>query len=276
MRFISVRTELARRIAITTRIRRLHRRRLQYQVYAGSLLRLVGWPEPVTQAREIVEFETRIAEASWTKAERRDRDKVYNPMSVMRSSRLLAPGFPWQSFLEIGTQGLGNVTQVVVAEKTAFPKLAAIYAATPVEVLKAWAAFNVADHAAPYLSRLSTAAFFEMREKPLSGMQAAARSAGSGRCMRSLAATIGAGDLLRSLWQSWVGRRPALHGKVFSAGVEGEGTGTGRRPQSCVPCPYRAVGLDGTGHQGGGAEEAGDLQRRRSAIPIHRAIIPPW
>jgi putative endopeptidase len=82
----------------------------------------------------------------------------------------LAPGFPWQIFLK--SAALGNATQVVVAEKTAFPKLAAIYASTPVEVLKAWEAFNVADHAAPYLSRPFTAAFFEMREKTLSGMQA--------------------------------------------------------------------------------------------------------
>ena len=141
----------------------------QYQVYAASLLRLAGWPEPDARAREIVEFETRIAKASGPKAEQRDRDKVYNPMSVAELEAL-APGFPWQIFLK--SAGLGNATQVVVAEKTAFPKLAAIYASTPVEVLKAWAAFNVADHAAPYLSRPFTAAFFEMREKTLSGMQA--------------------------------------------------------------------------------------------------------
>jgi putative endopeptidase len=141
----------------------------QYQIYVASLLRLAAWPEPETRAREIVELETRIAEASWTRADRRDRDKIYNPMTVAEL-QTFAPGFAWQAYLE--SAGLGNATQVVVAEKAAFPKLAAIYASTPVEVLKAWAAFNVADHAAPYLSRPFTAAFFEMREKTLSGMQA--------------------------------------------------------------------------------------------------------
>jgi len=141
----------------------------QYQVYVASLLRLAAWPEPETRAREIVELETRIAEASWTRADRRDRDKIYNPMTVAEL-QTFAPGFAWQTFL--GSAGLRNVSQVVAAEKTAFPKLAAIYASTPVEVLKAWEAFNVADHAAPYLSRPFTAAFFEMREKTLSGMQA--------------------------------------------------------------------------------------------------------
>lgn len=140
----------------------------QYQVYVASLLRLAAWPEPETRAREIVELETRIAEASWTKADRRDRDKIYNPMTVAEL-QTFAPGFAWQAYL--GSAGLGNVSQVVVAEKSAFPKLAAVYASTPIEVLKAWAAFNVADHAAPYLSSPFTAAFFQMREKTLSGMQ---------------------------------------------------------------------------------------------------------
>jgi putative endopeptidase len=140
----------------------------QYQAYVASLLRLAAWPEPETRAREIVELETQIAEASWTKAERRDRDKTYNPMSVAEL-QTLAPGFAWQAYLR--SAGLGNVSQVVVAEKSAFPKLAAVYASTPIEVLKAWAAFNVADHAAPYLSSPFTQAYFQMREKTLSGMQ---------------------------------------------------------------------------------------------------------
>ena len=140
----------------------------QYQVYAANLLRLAGWPEPESRAREIVEFETRIAEASWTKVDQRDRDKIYNPMSVAEL-QTLAPGFAWRAYLQ--TAGLRNVSQVVVAEKSAFPKLAAVYASTPLEVLKAWEAFNVADHAAPYLSSPFAEAYFQMREKTLSGMQ---------------------------------------------------------------------------------------------------------
>ena len=229
----------------------------QYQVYVASLLRLAAWPEPETRAREIVELETRIAEASWTKADRRDRDKIYNPMTVAEL-QTFAPGFAWQAYL--GSAGLGNVSQVVVAEKSAFPKLAAIYASTPVEVLKAWAAFNVADHAAPYLSRPFTAAFFRDAGKDaLRHAGAAGPLEAGGAC--GLRRRLRCGRPLRSLRKSWVGRRPALHGKVFSAGIEGESAGTGGRPQSCVPCPDREAGLDESGDQGGGAQEARDLQR---------------
>jgi putative endopeptidase len=43
------------------------------------MLTLIGWPEPAENAKAVVAFETQLAEASWTRAERRDRDKTYNP-----------------------------------------------------------------------------------------------------------------------------------------------------------------------------------------------------
>jgi putative endopeptidase len=61
---------------------------------------------------------------------------------------------------------------VVVQEKTAFPQIAAIFAKTPVETLKAWQAFNLADQAAPYMSKAFDQAQWEFRSKTLSGQQA--------------------------------------------------------------------------------------------------------
>ncbi|MGH6971150.1 MAG: M13 family metallopeptidase, partial [Caulobacteraceae bacterium] len=54
----------------------------------------------------------------------------------------------------------------------ALPKIAAIFAATPVKTLQAWEAFDVADAAAPYLSQPFAEANFEFRHKDLSGQQA--------------------------------------------------------------------------------------------------------
>ncbi|MDQ6623022.1 MAG: M13 family metallopeptidase, partial [Verrucomicrobiota bacterium] len=138
----------------------------KYQSYAAQLLKLAGWPEAEKRAAELVEFETRIAEASWTKAQQRDPIATYNAMSVAELEGL-APGFPWRAFL--GEAGLGGAERVVVAEKSAFPKIAAIFAATPIETLQAWQAFNVLDHAAPYLSKPFAKASFELRNKTLSG-----------------------------------------------------------------------------------------------------------
>jgi putative endopeptidase len=137
-----------------------------YQAYVEKLLALEGWPDAAGKAAAIVALESRIAEASWTKAEERNPDATYNPYTLAELEKA-APGFPWRGFL--AEAGLGAPAKLVVVEKTAFPKIAAIYAATPVDVLQAWLAFSVADNASPYLSRPFADAYFEMRQKTLSG-----------------------------------------------------------------------------------------------------------
>ena len=138
----------------------------KYRAYVETLLRGVGWPDPPAAAAAVVALETRIAGASWSKAQQRDPNAVYNPMTVAELERL-APGFAWRAYLR--EAGLGGTDRVIVAEKSAFPKLAAIYAETSTPVLQAWLAFSVADNAAPYLSKAFADAVFDMRQKTLSG-----------------------------------------------------------------------------------------------------------
>ena len=157
-----------------------------YQSYVAKLLTLIGWPEPAANAKAVVEFETRIANASWTKAEQRNVDKTYNPETP---SELVAltPGFAWTPFL--AAADLAGVKRVIVNENTAFPRIAAVYAATPLEVLKAWQAFTVTDNTAFYLSKPFAEARFEFRDKALSGQleekvrwKRAIRSVAGGDC----------------------------------------------------------------------------------------------
>jgi putative endopeptidase len=139
-----------------------------YQAYVAKILHLIDWPEGGARAKDVVDFETKIADASWTKAQDRDVQATYNPVVVAELAKL-APGFDWSAFLQ--NAWLASRTRVIVAEKSAFPKLAAVYAATSVETLKAWEAFHIADAAAPYLSRAFTAAWFEMHDRTLAGQQ---------------------------------------------------------------------------------------------------------
>jgi putative endopeptidase len=137
-----------------------------YQAYVAELLTLAGWPDPAANAAAVVDFETKVAAASWTRAERRDADKTYNPMTPAELAAA-APGFDWSAWLK--AEGFGGATRVIVQENTAAPKLAAIFAATPLPTLRAWAAFHVADSAAPYLDRRFDTARFAFRLKLLEG-----------------------------------------------------------------------------------------------------------
>jgi len=140
----------------------------RYEAYVAQILTMIGWPDAQANAKAIVAMETKIAEVSWTRAERRDDSKTYNPTTVAELEKA-APGFPWRPFLK--ADELGGVERVVVRENTAFPKIAEVFAQTPVPALKAWLAFSLADNAAPYLSKRFADAHFEFRDKALSGQQ---------------------------------------------------------------------------------------------------------
>ena len=139
-----------------------------YEKYVATLLSLTEWDEPEKWAKDVLDFETKIATASWTKTQQRDPVATYNPMTPDELSKF-APGFPWKNFL--AETKMEKLSRVIVAEKSAFPKLVEIYAKTPLETIRAWHAFHVADNAAPYLSTPFTAAYFEMRDKTLSGQK---------------------------------------------------------------------------------------------------------
>ena len=137
-----------------------------YQVYVARLLTEIGWADPQGSAQQIVDFETKLADASWSRAEERDPEKTYNPTSVAGLAAY-APGFDFKTFL--ASAELGGRDTVVLEANTAFPKVAAIYAQTPVDTLKAWQAFHLVDAAAPYLSDRFVQDRFAFRNKILSG-----------------------------------------------------------------------------------------------------------
>jgi putative endopeptidase len=140
-----------------------------YQAYVAELLDLIGWPEAHARAAAVVDFETKIAVASWSKAEQRDVDKTYNPTNT-RDLAELTPGFAWGRFLK--GAGLGGINRLIVAEKSAFVRISGVYQSAPLEVLQAWQAFSVADNAAFYLSKPFSSARSKFRDKTLSGQLA--------------------------------------------------------------------------------------------------------
>jgi putative endopeptidase len=130
------------------------------------MLELAGWDDPRGNADRVMALETRIAEAHWTRAESRDRDKTYNPRPLAEFERA-APGFPWAAYFD--ASGVAHAPVAVVRQDSAIPKLAAIFGETDLATLKAWQAFHATDGMAPLMSRAFANAHYEFRDRFLSG-----------------------------------------------------------------------------------------------------------
>jgi putative endopeptidase len=126
-----------------------------YKKYLADMLTLAGFKNAEARAAAIFAVETEIAKASWARADRRDEDKVYNPMPY-GALKKLAPQFAWDAFFAepgIPTRGPKGARQVIVAEKSAFLLLAKIFAKTPVDVWRDYLTVHYLHSYAPYLPR---------------------------------------------------------------------------------------------------------------------------
>jgi putative endopeptidase len=137
-----------------------------YLAYIQRTLAMIDRPDPASDAAAILALETKIAEASWTNVDERDIDKTINPMTLAEL-QAYAPGLDWSAHLDAA--GAPGQEKVIVGPKGALQKLAAIYAATPLETLKSWEAFHVADSASTYLTKAYDQSQFAFR-KTLSGV----------------------------------------------------------------------------------------------------------
>jgi putative endopeptidase len=103
-----------------------------YVAHMARMLTLAGEPNAEARARAVLDYETRIARAHWTRTESRDANKTYNKMTVSELQKL-APGFDFATMLRASG---ANVTDVIVAQPSAFTGTAAAIQAAPVAVLR--------------------------------------------------------------------------------------------------------------------------------------------
>ncbi|MDB5679564.1 M13 family metallopeptidase [Sphingomonas bacterium] len=101
-----------------------------YVGHIRKMLTLAGEANAGPRAQAIVDFETAIAKASWTRIESRDADKTYNKMTVADLAKS-APGFDFATYFR--TTG---ATEVIVGQPSAITGIAALVGSTPLQVLK--------------------------------------------------------------------------------------------------------------------------------------------
>lgn len=144
-----------------------------YRTFLSTMLSLAGVPDAQARADKVLALETQMAKAQWPAAERRDRDKVYNPLSISQVKQL-APEFSWEAFFAssgITQKGPHGERQIIVRENTAMPALAKIFAATPVDVWRDYLTAHYLQSLAPYLPKAFDDANFAFYGKALSGNQ---------------------------------------------------------------------------------------------------------
>src|SRR5579871_2648214 len=126
-----------------------------YKKYLAQMLTIAGVKDAAARAEKVYALELAMAKASWPVADRRDADKTYNPMSFSDLKKL-APGFDWSAMFAAGgiplTAPKGE-RKVIVAEKSAFPNLAKVFAQTPVDVWRDYLTVRYLHSWASYLPK---------------------------------------------------------------------------------------------------------------------------
>src|SRR3954451_14723151 len=142
--------------------------RAAYRNYIVTIEKLAGMADPEESADRIIALETELSKVQWKAADRRDIDKIYNPMTRAQLIKL-APQFDWNSTL--AKMGLGNSKTIIVTEPSAVGGAGKILASTPLSTWKEWVAFRfVSDHAS-VLPKAFDDARFSFYSKQLSGVQ---------------------------------------------------------------------------------------------------------
>jgi putative endopeptidase len=124
-----------------------------YKAHLAKVFTMVGFSDPDKRAAAVYDLEHKLAEVMWSREDDRDVDKVFNPMTISQL-KALAPKFPWETYFKATTIPTSNASGervMIVAEKSAFPKIADVFANTPVSV---WRDYLTAHYIHTYAAYL--------------------------------------------------------------------------------------------------------------------------
>jgi len=141
--------------------------RAAYRTYLTTLFTLIGQSEPQARADRVIALETALAKTHWARAERRNLDKVYNPMTVADLAAR-APGFDWQVYLT--ALGVGGRKDIVVGEVSALQGFGKLVPTTSMADWRDYLTAHVVSAEAPYLTKAFVDADFAFHGKALAGV----------------------------------------------------------------------------------------------------------
>ena len=142
--------------------------RAAYRNYIQTIQQLAGLPGGLASADRIIALETALSKAQWEPADRRNIDKIYNPMNRAQLVKL-APQFNWNSTL--AAYGLPAAPTIIVTEPSAVAGAGSLLSSVPLSTWKEWLAFRFASDHAGLLSKPFDDARFAFYSRELNGVQ---------------------------------------------------------------------------------------------------------
>jgi endothelin-converting enzyme/putative endopeptidase len=138
--------------------------------HAAKLLELSGSPRETAerQSREVLAFETKIAESLMTIAERRDPDKTYHLMTLAEVGTL-APAFNWAGLFR--ALGLPESTPINVSEPEVLKKFNTLLSSESLDTWKTWLHWRAIKLKAAYLAKPIADEEFHFERTVLAGVQ---------------------------------------------------------------------------------------------------------
>jgi putative endopeptidase len=123
-----------------------------YREHVAKMLRLLGdSPQAASQGADVVlGIETRLAEASRTPVQLRDREAQYNKKTLHKLA-LLTPHFNWDVYLR--TMDAGGLSDVVVGQPEFFQRVDQMVETVPLDDWRTYLRWHLVHSLAAYLNR---------------------------------------------------------------------------------------------------------------------------
>jgi predicted metalloendopeptidase len=142
-----------------------------YETYVTQALITAGVPaaDAPAQAKAVVAFETRIAEAWVPRAELRDPEKIYHKIDRAGLSKL-TPKLDWHAWLT-GRGVAKDATDINLEVPEVYKKLEGILVKADLKTLKSYLKWQLVAGTAPYLDKATYDAYFAFYGKTLTGQK---------------------------------------------------------------------------------------------------------
>ncbi len=140
--------------------------RAKYQAHVAAMLKLAGIADAASKAAAILQLETRIAQAHWS---REDSGEVLkgNNHWARKDFDVKAPGLDWGAYF--GAAGLDQPSEFVVWQPSALIGISALAGDQPLEVWKVYLTFHALQHRSAFLPKAFEEQSFAFYGKELRG-----------------------------------------------------------------------------------------------------------